>query len=216
MKISGADIQDPLVSGTNIKTINSNSILGSGNLTISGGAGGIHIPVAPVSGRVYSLKLNGNSLNTSTTISNGMRLLPFLPLNTITSSLLSINVTAASAGSLLKILVFSNVGGSPSQKLYESSQLDCSTTGIKSASASLTFTAGTTYWIGIIANQSGPTLSAYPTGTVIPIAESAVAGTSQWLLGATAYSFSSIPSTVTSSDFSTASANAPAVFITAA
>ena len=31
--------QDTLVSGTNIKTINNNSILGSGNLTISGGGG---------------------------------------------------------------------------------------------------------------------------------------------------------------------------------
>lgn len=32
--------QDILVSGTNIKTINNQSILGSGNITISGGAGG--------------------------------------------------------------------------------------------------------------------------------------------------------------------------------
>lgn len=32
--------QDTLVSGTNIKTINNNSILGSGNLVISGGGGG--------------------------------------------------------------------------------------------------------------------------------------------------------------------------------
>lgn len=31
--------QDILVSGTNIKTINNQSILGSGNITISGGAG---------------------------------------------------------------------------------------------------------------------------------------------------------------------------------
>lgn len=32
--------QDALVSGTNIKTINGNSLLGSGNLTVSGGGGG--------------------------------------------------------------------------------------------------------------------------------------------------------------------------------
>ena len=35
--------QDKLVSGTNIKTINGNSILGSGNLTISGGGGSISV-----------------------------------------------------------------------------------------------------------------------------------------------------------------------------
>jgi len=32
--------QDVLVSGTSIKTINNQSLLGSGNITISGGAGG--------------------------------------------------------------------------------------------------------------------------------------------------------------------------------
>lgn len=32
--------QDTLVSGTNIKTINGNSLLGSGNIVISGGGGG--------------------------------------------------------------------------------------------------------------------------------------------------------------------------------
>lgn len=42
--------QDRLVSGTNIKTINGNSILGSGNLDISGGSGG--------SGEVYVTSLN--------------------------------------------------------------------------------------------------------------------------------------------------------------
>ena len=34
------DKQDTLVSGTSIKTINGNSLLGSGNITISGGSGG--------------------------------------------------------------------------------------------------------------------------------------------------------------------------------
>lgn len=37
--ISGADKQETLVSGTNIKTINNESLLGSGNITISGGGG---------------------------------------------------------------------------------------------------------------------------------------------------------------------------------
>jgi len=32
--------QNTLISGTNIKTINGNSLLGSGNITISGGGGG--------------------------------------------------------------------------------------------------------------------------------------------------------------------------------
>lgn len=39
-KVSNADKQDKLVSGTNIKTINGQSLLGSGNITIEGGSGG--------------------------------------------------------------------------------------------------------------------------------------------------------------------------------
>lgn len=41
--------QDTLVSGTNIKTINGNSILGSGDLTISGGSGGASYTTQAVS-----------------------------------------------------------------------------------------------------------------------------------------------------------------------
>jgi hypothetical protein len=37
---AGGNTQEKLVSGTNIKTINSNSLLGSGNISISGGSGG--------------------------------------------------------------------------------------------------------------------------------------------------------------------------------
>lgn len=41
--------QSILVSGTNIKTINGDSILGSGNITISGGGGGVAITVRKIS-----------------------------------------------------------------------------------------------------------------------------------------------------------------------
>ena len=35
--------QDKLVSGTNIKTVNNESLLGSGNITIQGGSGGTQV-----------------------------------------------------------------------------------------------------------------------------------------------------------------------------
>jgi hypothetical protein len=38
--------QDTLISATNIKTINSTSILGSGNIVVEGGGGGITLPIA--------------------------------------------------------------------------------------------------------------------------------------------------------------------------
>lgn len=49
--------QDTLVSGTNIKTINNQSILGSGNITLTGGSvGGGDINV------IESVKVNGSAL----------------------------------------------------------------------------------------------------------------------------------------------------------
>ena len=47
--------QDPLVSGTNIKTINGQSILGSGDITISEGG----------NGTITEVKANGTSITTS-------------------------------------------------------------------------------------------------------------------------------------------------------
>lgn len=48
--------QDTLVSGTNIKTINNQSLLGSGNITIEGGSGGGQTNV------IESVKVNGTAL----------------------------------------------------------------------------------------------------------------------------------------------------------
>lgn len=48
--------QDTLVSGTNIKTINNQSLLGSGNITIQGGGGGGDVNVIEV------VKVNGSAL----------------------------------------------------------------------------------------------------------------------------------------------------------
>ena len=50
--------QDKLVSGTNIKTINGESILGSGDITISGGSGSRR---PPLYSHTITLKGNGNS-----------------------------------------------------------------------------------------------------------------------------------------------------------
>ena len=53
--------QDKLVSGTNIKTINGESILGSGNITISGGSGGSGSGRPPLYSHTITLKGSGNS-----------------------------------------------------------------------------------------------------------------------------------------------------------
>ena len=53
--------QDTLVSGTNIKTINNQSILGSGNIDIQGGQG----QYLPLTGGTLTGTLNGTIINAS-------------------------------------------------------------------------------------------------------------------------------------------------------
>ena len=149
--------QDTLVSGTNIKTINGNDILGSGDLTISGGGatGGVHAQKFIVSGQyINQYVVYSGTPTTSTVVANRLYCIPFFPNQTFTTQSLTINVTLLSIGGLAKVLIFSDLNGVPSSKLYESADFDCSTTGNKTASVTFTFTAGTTYWLGFIANNA--------------------------------------------------------------
>ena len=64
-----------------------------------------------------------------------------------------INVTTSVGGGLARILIYSNLNGIPDQKLYESTDLNCATTGIKTATTTFNFVAGTTYWIAFQSNS---------------------------------------------------------------
>lgn len=145
---NGVAVQPTLVSGTNIKTINGNSVLGSGNLSISGGSGGgVHAFTTSYSGRVYLPMINYGVLANTATTANIIRLILFIPAQDITVSSLSINVGTGGA-STSRILVYSDVNGFPGDKLIESTDLSVVTTGLKTFTTTYTFTAGTTYWVG--------------------------------------------------------------------
>jgi hypothetical protein len=173
--VTGANVvsglQPTLVSATNIKTINSNTILGSGDLVIAGG--GVHALTEPILGRTYSVRIDGStSAIAAATAANNIYLSPFIPANTLTVSNLQINVTIAAVGVLARILVYSDLNGVPSSKLLESTSLDCSTIGNKTYTASFIFTAGTTYWLGLY-SSAAVTLSALSNNNLMPISSSA-------------------------------------------
>lgn len=68
--------QDTLVSGSNIKTINGNSLLGSGNLVISGTGSVTSVTVA---GTANQITTSGSPITTSGTITVGIANNPVLP-----------------------------------------------------------------------------------------------------------------------------------------
>jgi len=128
---------------------------------------GLHIPYLAISGKTYSLAVNGTALATIAGTSNTIKALLFLPMRTVTCSSLQINITISIPTALARILIYSDLNGVPDQKLYESANLDCSTTGIKTATTTQTFVAGTSYWICVHnGTTTTPTYSAYTTASL--------------------------------------------------
>ena len=136
----------------------------------AGGGGGVHVLTKPVSGRTYNARRSGtNSGSTFNPAANIIVLYPFIPANTLTVSSLQISVTTLTAAGLIRILVYSDLNGVPSFKLLESTSIDVSTPGVKTYTASFTFTAGTVYWLGYYANGVLNAISAIPAVELIPI-----------------------------------------------
>lgn len=156
--VSGTDVDDALntldsgkqatlVSGTNIKTINSTSLLGSGDISTPVGIHAIRIPAS--GGYIHPLIMTYQAVATTTWAVNTLRCYPFFPMKTFTIVSYSQNVTAAVASSNMRVLFYSDLNGLPSGKLYESANIDTSTIGVKTVTQSYTFNAGTAYWICI-------------------------------------------------------------------
>jgi len=164
--------QDDLVSGTNIKTINGNSVLGGGDLTISGGGGNLlatHILAKPRSGFYYGTSQHAN-LNVTTTNNNTFIFSAFTPAYDLTISEILFQVTTLFVGGLLKAVIYSDNNGVPHTKLFESATVSTDTTGTKTLTGvSFTFTAGTTYWISMLSNNTTSQVRAIPgVSTVVP------------------------------------------------
>lgn len=155
--------QDALVSGVSIKTINGSSVLGSGDLVVGGGGGGTHVIVKPQTGnQVSALIAPTNSGFNVGAIGFRMQAFPFYPASSFTCSSLTLNVTTLIAGGIARILIYSDLNGKPSVKLYESANLDCSTTGLKTASTTFNFVAGTKYWITVQSNNASIAFTLQP------------------------------------------------------
>ena len=112
------------------------------------------VPLA--SGQIAFNGWLGTTTNASINVTT-LTLYPTILNNTLTCSSISLNITTALASGLARILVYSNddTTALPNTLLFESANIDVSTTGVKTTSANLTFLAGVTYWIGVYGSPSG-------------------------------------------------------------
>ena len=120
-----------------------------------GASGGANTPVKLGSGGIYSNIPIGASATSSSLNANAMYLAPFIPAQTFTISDFKINVTLLGTGNY-RILLYSHsdTNGLPDVLLYESSDLSVTTLGVKTATTTQTFTAGTTYWLGVYGSST--------------------------------------------------------------
>lgn len=91
--------------------------------------------------------MTGGNMSNGAITANRMLFMCFVPAKNTVYSELWMNVTAGVAGALSRILIYDDLEGRPNRKLYESTNLDCSTTGRKVVTTSGTFLAGTPYWL---------------------------------------------------------------------
>jgi len=157
--------QDDLISGTNIKTINGDSVLGSGDLVISGGGGasGIHAQLLPggtIFGGVHqSNRLGAGSNYNTQTFANETQYFPFIPNNTFTTTEMRFYCLTAAANDKTRICIYSHDGlNAPTNLLYESTDIDLSTTGNKTVNVTKTWTKGEVYWIAFLQKTGGASL----------------------------------------------------------
>jgi len=151
--------QEYLFSGTNIKTINGSSLLGSGDLAISGGGGsaGIHTALKP-GGSMFGGLETSNAIssyygNTYTSQANQVIYCPYIPNQTFTSTQISIYANNSQSGGLAKLGIYSSDGfDQPNNKLYQSTDIDLSTNGNKTVLVNFSFTKGTIYWLALHTN----------------------------------------------------------------
>ena len=106
------------------------------------------VPVAI--GRWYDGSFHAANPGTLAGAANRLDLGPFFTSQPLRIDRVAVAVSTAVASALAKIVIYnSNDDGVPDQLIYESGDLDCSTTGGKEATVDITFEANRIYWLGI-------------------------------------------------------------------
>ena len=130
--------------------------------------GGVHNPVM-IAGGTYTFMVGATNNSSFASVADRLDLCPYIPIITHTSSSLSIECAVTGTASSTRILLYSNNNGVPGTKIFESTDLDCSTLGVKTSITSQTFVAGTTYWIGTHINSSTSVLRGIAVGSLISL-----------------------------------------------
>lgn len=171
---SAADTWSPV-------TIGSNLTFSGGTLAASGGGGAwtpFSISVNSTEGVPCTTYGSSAAPANQSTALNAMDIYPWIcPVN-MTISSVSIRVNTVLASSTCKVVFYtSNASGQPNTLMFETAEADTSTTGVKTLTASASFTAGTLYWVGMRSNLASIGMFAFPGSATPDIGPATGAGT---------------------------------------
>lgn len=193
--------------GINVAQVISISTIGSSgpatligntlNIPQYGGGGGTTLIVPPVSGLWYMTTSCMNFADGHNLWLNELTFHPFKPMNTLVTNQFNIEVTGLAASQSARVVIYSDLNGKPSSKLYESANIDISTTGFKTVNLNFTFNAGTLYWVGIQANGNNARVRAtLNTNSMLAYSVASTSANAYATLIYTSLTFGSLPATI--------------------
>ena len=163
-----------------------------------GGLQGLHNVIIPQTGQVVTNRFTGTSNSFNTYANNIIRLHPYISSHTITTTSLTMQVLTGQANALGRILIYSDLNSSANTKLYESASLNFATTGMKTATISFTFNAGTIYWIGFqnFLNPTSASITSVLSNQLIPFLGTITSNSQFTGYETTIHAFGSAPTTM--------------------
>ncbi len=118
---------------------------------------GQEIPwLTPIAGEyMMTTVCSAGTTATLTPAANQLRIFPFAPRVDTPIKAMALNVVTGVAAAVSKFVVYdSDTNGRPNTMINETADVDCSTTGNKFATLSLTLRRGQTYWLGTRHNSA--------------------------------------------------------------
>lgn len=188
------------------------TIASSGLLDI--GAASFSAVLPPSGEYMLTANFSGGATGTITGAADRLDLFPWTCRRTVTIDAVSLNCTTGVSSALAKVAVYSSdANGRPNTLLFETSDADLSTTGVKDLAASYTFISGITYWFAV-RTSSTAVLSSWQAGSTPDINGGAVSTASRRIIRrASATYASAAPSPWTWSGSEITNANATAVWL---
>lgn len=177
-------------------------------VTNLGGGGppiGVHACAPGLIGGSYcSAQVNATALTTVAAAAGRIDFIPFIPVKSITVNELALEVTTLLAGSLAKIGIYgSDENGNPGALIVGTGDLNCATTGAKTAViANTILAANTIYWLAVHSSAT-QTYRALAVAALLPLGHTATLNATHTLRRAVVAFAGGLP------------ANAPATVLTA-